>query len=303
MILSIGEILFDIFPDDKRLGGAPFNYSYHIKQLGEPVAFISRIGNDDEGKSILNFLEEHRFPTDCIQIDDTHETGKVRVALDDTGGPEFDILKNAAYDHIAFDPAITTLLKQNVDLIYFGSLIQRTKKGADTLNRLMAAKSSKTKGFCDINLRPDCYDRASVLSSLAHADLLKVNTAEIKTIKKMTGDHCSDADFIRMLMKKYQIELVAWTQGSLGSVLYMQDHDYEIRIPKIEMILDTVGAGDAYAAMLTMGYLNRWHPARILSAASSFASRICLIDGAVPSSKDFYDDFLTMLKEKDRHGK
>jgi fructokinase len=302
LILAIGEILMDVFPQYARLGGAPFNYSFHLKKMGKPVVFVSRIGKDEDGKRILKFLKNHGFETKFIQIDKAHQTGRVLVELDENGHAEFNILKDAAYDYIRFNSTIGSLLSAPVDIIYFGTVIQRTKKGFDMLKRVLSSKRPETKCFCDINLRPGCYDKAIVLSSLEHADILKLSHTEVTIIKQMIGPLGDDSEVIQQWMKNYDIEMVALTLGASGSALYLKHGDYEIRIPKTEKVVDTVGAGDAYAAMLTTGCLCGWHPARILSTASNFASRICSISGAIPTSEEFYDDFIKdVCTKEDRH--
>ena len=132
MILALGEILFDIFPDYRRLGGAPFNFAFHLKQLGFPVRFVSRVGEDRNGKEIRAAVKAHGFNPADLQVDSRHATGTVAVSLNDTGVPTFDILPNVAYDHIDFTPAVGSLL-EDCALIYFGTLIQRTDRGFQIL--------------------------------------------------------------------------------------------------------------------------------------------------------------------------
>ena len=150
MILSIGEILFDVFPGYKRLGGAPFNFAYHMKQLGFPTRFISRIGNDVEGKIISEKLQQYGFELDCLQKDNNFETGKVLVEIDEKGKPDFNILPNTAYDNLEFNDSIQVMLSGTVDLIYIGSLIQRSVQGFSTIQHIMDEKRSQTKLLYDV---------------------------------------------------------------------------------------------------------------------------------------------------------
>ena len=126
MILSIGEILVDIFPNYERIGGAPFNFAYHMKKFGFPTRFISRIGCDETGENINRFISESGFDKKDIQLDADHPTGRVQVQLNEKGIPDFEILKDVAYDHISFDTVINNCKENPPEFVYFGSLIQRT---------------------------------------------------------------------------------------------------------------------------------------------------------------------------------
>lgn len=297
MILVVGEILFDAFPDYKRLGGAPFNFAFHLKNFGMPTRFITRIGNDADGKEILQQLKQYGFITDDIQVDNKHGTGSVMVKLDTKGVPEFNILPDVAYDHIAFDPSIASLLDENTKLIYFGSLIQRSKCGFKTLQKILSQRNQNTKCLYDINLRPRCFTKAIIIESLKQSDVLKLNDEELEIIKQMFGLEKKSRAVIEFLMIKFDIEMISVTKGEKGSCLYIKDEEYCIDPNRNRKIVDTVGAGDAYTAILAIGYLNKWHPERILTVATDFASSICENEGAVPSSKRFYEKIITLTKE------
>ena len=138
VILSIGEILFDVFPQYRRIGGAPFNFAYHLRGLGFPVRFVSRVGKDEAGQEILSFIAGAGFTGSDIQIDADRATGTVEVELDDEGVPRFTILENVAYDSIAFDDTVKAALNAGPAMICFGSLIQRTRQGFSTIRRVLA---------------------------------------------------------------------------------------------------------------------------------------------------------------------
>ena len=147
MILVIGEILFDVFPNYRRLGGAPFNFAYHLKNFGFDVRFISRIGIDDAGKEILHKLELARFNLDDIQVDDDHQTGSVNVQLDKGGAPQFDIIPDVAYDYIEFIPEYHSTLINEARIIYFGSLVQRSEAGYENVQAFISRNSSRNSQF------------------------------------------------------------------------------------------------------------------------------------------------------------
>ena len=296
MILVIGEILFDVFGNEKRLGGAPFNFAWHLKNLGFPVRCVSRIGNDALGKEILNVLKHHRFDIDDIQIDDEHDTGTVTVQLSASGNPTFHINNDAAYDYIQFLSKAHTSLLNNADVIYFGTLAQRTKQGAENVRRFLEHRRSEALCFYDINLRPDCYSDKVILTSLKQADVLKLNDQELEECKRIFRFSKDDDTFIPFLMDKYALNTVAITKGDKGSELYTKNGSFHAKTDPVSSIVDTVGAGDAYSAMLVTGILKGWEPLRMLSMASMFASRICEIRGAIPESQEFYKPIKKMVQ-------
>jgi fructokinase len=295
MIFVIGEILFDVFEKEKRLGGAPFNFAYHLINLGFPVRFISRIGNDNLGKEILTLLKQYHFNIDDIQIDDRHDTGTVVVQLSPSGSPTFHIRPEVAYDYIDFLPDKHVSLMDTANVIYFGTLVQRSSQGFKNIQKLMGLRRSDSLCFYDINLRQNCYSDKVILSSLGHADLLKLNEEELEECKRIFRFSKDDA-FIPFLMDKYALNTIAVTKGDQGSELYTKDGRFHSKTYPVSSIVDAVGAGDAYSAMLAVGTIKGWKPDRTLSMASMFASRICEIRGAIPESREFYDPVKEMMK-------
>jgi fructokinase len=302
LILSIGEILFDQFPESRRLGGAAFNFAYHIHRLDGPVRFLSRIGHDPEGQAIFDFLAERRFPVDDLQRDADHPTGRVLVTLDAGGGAQFDILPGVAYDFITPTPSIAQFVKDDCQLIYFGSLIQRSAHGAQTLRRILGLRSSRTKCLCDINLRPACFNADSLTYALQEADVLKINTEELATLASMNAIRGDTPQTVAALMARFDIEMVALTRAEHGSSLFTGGERYDIAPERGLQIKDTVGAGDAFAAMLAIGYVRRWPPERILKAASRLASQVCRIQGAIPNDPAFYNHHRDVLTKGSDNG-
>ena len=296
MILVVGEILFDVFEKEKQLGGAPFNFAYHLKNFGFPVRYISRIGNDTHGKEILNILEHHHFNVDDIQIDAKYDTGTVIVQLSSSGNPTFHINTDVAYDYINYLPKEHSTLIDMADFIYFGTLVQRSKQGFENIQRFMENRRPDTVCFYDINLRPDCYSEKVILTSLEHADILKLNTQELDECKRIFRFSKDNDAYIHFLMDQYALKIVAITRGDKGSELYTKDGHFQAKINRVSSIVDTVGAGDAYSSMLAVGIIKGWEPARILSIASMFASRICEIRGAIPESQESYELIKEMIE-------
>ena len=295
MILVVGEILYDVFPDYKRMGGAPFNFAFHLKNLGFPVRFISRVGNDADGKEILEKLELFGFNLGDIQIDPVHSTGSVQVRLDENKVPNFKITPHVAYDYIEFIRDIHTPLIHESKLIYFGSLVQRSELGFDNIQAILSRKPPSARCFYDINLRPACYSKAVVTTSLSQANVLKLNNEECDEIRRLLR-YKKDSDiFMQYLMDRYPLEVISLTKGDRGSEIYTPTGCFRVGTTKIGNVVDSVGAGDAYAAMLVAGLLGQWRPETILHRAAAFASQICQIKGAIPESELFYEPFISMI--------
>ena len=300
MVLVIGEILFDIFPEYRRLGGAAFNFAYHLKKLGIDTRFISRVGRDDPGREIIDFIGRHGFDVDTIQVDPDHETGKVQVKLKRNGAHEFHILPDAAYDFIQLDSSVKALTAQHPpELIYFGTLIQRTENGFQTIQQLLSQKKEATRTLYDINLRPDCYNEKIITTSLEQTDILKLNTDELSYLKRMLGEKTGQRTLINRLFRKYEIKSIVLTAGANGSEWHTEKEHRRIRPTGKIQVVDTVGAGDAYSAIVALGHLQKWPVEKILSLAGYFAARICTIEGALPAGNELYNRILKMGGDPD----
>lgn len=292
MILTIGEILVDIFPDYRHTGGAPFNFAVHLKNLGVPVRFITRVGKDDDGQEILRLMKSLGFQLDNVQIDPGHPTGKVLITLNKQGVPRFEILKNMAYDYISPDSAMVNLLEKDIDIIYVGTLVQRSEAGYGNMQKILAKKRKSTKILYDVNLRPECYNRKIIISTLNRCDLLKLNDEELMVIKTMLGVDLNETAFLTYLRENFEIDMIALTRGSRGSRLVCDKGDFSTVPEPVAEIKDTVGAGDAFAAILSAGYVHGWNPEKILTQATRLARSVCMIEGAFPQDKKFYKKFM-----------
>lgn len=294
MILSIGEILFDVFPSYRRLGGAPYNFAYHLKMLGFPVRFISRVGNDRDGKEVKAILGSVGFDLRDIQTDPERATGKVDIQLNARGVPEFTILPDAAYDKIE-EPSTRGEFFNGCELIYYGTLAQRSQRGFTNIQGILESRPPGCKCFYDVNLRPDNFTARTVRSSLMHADILKLNEEELAVINAMIGnDPKASAEDLR---NRYGIEVVALTRGSKGATLFTEGGRYDAGARPIDNLVDTVGAGDAFAAVLAAASLCRLPHGRALKAATSFAARLCTVEGAIPDDRTIYSEVIQIIGE------
>ena len=290
MILVIGEILIDQYPNYDRIGGAPFNFAYHLKQLGFSVRFFSRVGEDRHGQRILERLRRAGFDLADIQIDTKYPTGTVGVELNEDGVPRFEIHENVAYDHLDLGRCESTLA-DDTTMVYYGSLLQRTDAARRQVQDLLSRKAPTAIGFCDINMRPPHISTQAVRGSLEHADILKLNEDELAAIQRTFDGPGSLSETASWLMGTFGITTVALTRGGRGSTLYRSGSEISSTGVSGTIVVDTVGAGDAYAAILAAGHIRGRSWKRTLDQASRFAAHICGIPGAVPDDPGFYIDF------------
>ncbi|HKI48298.1 MAG TPA: carbohydrate kinase [Desulfobacteria bacterium] len=292
-VLVFGEVLFDEFPDRRSFGGAPFNYAFHLHQMGISVRLISRIGEDGPGQEILDYLNKVGLSTDGVQVDTIHPTGEVKVNLNDRGVPEFNILPDRAYDYIELNPYIKALADEEISLVYFGTLAQRHSTSAETLERILEVFTSRSIIMMDINLRFPFYTPEMIRKFLQNCDILKINADELTVLKEMLHIDLSASRLPRHLLDSYKVGLLCVTKGEEGSELYEAGNkvSFHCRGFPPKEVVDTVGAGDAYCAMLTAGYLAGWPKQTLIERATEFASRICEIPGALPTDLDFYKPY------------
>lgn len=294
-ILSVGEILYDCYPEYKVLGGAPFNFIYHIWQLTGKGKFVSRIGEDDLGEKIQNRLSGESFDTAFIQKDKKHSTGKVQIKLNEKKVPEFIIEENAAYDFIEYEKVLGNYLQNETGLIYFGTLAQRNEVSRNTIQKIAG---SGTKSFYDINLRQNFYSKGIIEKSLELADVVKLNEDELNVVNDLLLKE--EFDLVKTsqnIIRIFGIDLLCITLGEEGAVL-IKDGKINKYKHSAESIVDTVGAGDAYSAVLCIGYLMDWELKKINKLASEFAAEICTIKGAIPENKEFYKKYLEIIENE-----
>lgn len=294
-ILSFGEILYDIFPSYRRLGGAPFNFAYHMYAFGFPATLISRVGEDADGREILDFLK-NRLDAGAIQHDSGHKTGRVLVEVDAKGVPDFDIVEDAAYDFIEYDSAVEAATNGGPALIYFGTLAQRNAVSRSTLEKVLSQNKGAT-GLYDMNLRQNYFSVEILERSLTACNLVKLNNDELQICKSLFRKQGSDESFVDFLMERYDVGWVCLTKGAQGSELFHSSGRFTAdNVPK-QSVVDTVGAGDAYTAVLALGVLSGWSPETILDRATEFAGAVCALQGAIPDEAAFYDPYLPWITE------
>jgi len=297
VISVIGEVLFDIYPEKKTLGGAPFNFACHLHRLGKKVLFFSKLGADEEGEKIKRFMKAEAMDKSALGVSDK-PTGRVQVTLDEEKVPFFNILPDMAYDDLSAEDILHHPRFHDTKLIYIGSLIQRSNGGSAAVAEVLKKKPVGVKCFFDINLRKNCYTKKAILNTLPHVNVLKINKEELAILKGYLTDNGSmirDEKFCRKLFADFPLEWLAMTRGEEGSILFTQSQEYAIRPGKIDEVKDTVGAGDGFAAILAAAYIEKMPPENGLRAANFFASRICGVEGALPRETQVYEQTLRMF--------
>lgn len=291
-ITAIGEILFDVYDNYKKLGGAPFNFIHHIKILSGYGNFVSRIGNDEYGNEIMEFFGRKNISTQYLQKDIEHPTGRALANLDEKKVPHWEIEKNCAYDYIEMNKNIENLIK-DADCLYFGTLAQRNSVSRNTIQSLF---NKGIKYFCDLNIRQQFYTKEIIEHSLKITNALKLNEDELILLNKLFLDVNYELISSAVRLKNdYNIDLLCVTCGEKGSYLF-RDEEIDYYKPAVGKPVDTVGAGDAYAAILCMGFLNNWDLKKLNKKANDFAGKIVMIEGALPGDNDdIYTEFKTMF--------
>jgi fructokinase len=283
-IVGIGEVLWDLLPAGKQLGGAPANFVCQARALGADARLISRVGDDDAGREIIESFRARGLPTETIGIDPTAPTGTVSVEVGAGGHPKYSIHENVAWDRIAADDAALSAIR-DADAICFGSLAQRTNFAQQTIASLLAAAKPDALRIFDINLRAPFINRDAIAHSVAAADILKLNEEELPLLTEMFQLTGSPAQQLATLAARFPIQLIVLTRGSEGSMLFSQGDLYEHGAPRVQ-VRDTIGAGDSFTAAVTIGFLRQWPLEKIAHHASAVAAYVCTRSGATPPLPD-----------------
>ena len=278
-IAGIGELLWDIFPSGKKMGGAPFNFAFHTFQAGCESYIISAVGNDPLGSELLDNITHLGVDIHYVQKND-YPTGTVIVHINHLGQPDFRITENVAWDHIRFVGDLQRLAPV-MDAVCFGSLAQRDRDSEETIHAFISHLRSGCLKVFDINLRQNYYTPDILNRSLNLADILKLNDNELPVVADLF--HLSgDINFqLKQLIQRFNITCIAYTRGSEGSILMTADEISEMKAPHMNVV-DTVGAGDAFTAALVNEWLNGMSLSDVHNAASNVAAFVCTKEGATP---------------------
>lgn len=281
LILSVGEVVWDIFADRQVLGGAPVNVAYHLAKTGLPVEIITRIGSDPLGATTRQQLAGLGLSLVGVQLDLKLPTGRVQVSVDAGNEPHFDILAPAAWDAIAIEPALAVAGGRPFALV-FGTLAQRDPVSRETIRQLRRAAFPR---FYDVNLRPPFTTEELVRDSLAEAELVKVNGHELRILGDWLGLGGDKKSIANALCSRYDLAAVAVTEGSRGAWLMTVNEMHEDPGERVR-VADTVGAGDAFFAALVEGFIRRRPWPETLRRANQRGAYVASRHGATPPMPD-----------------
>ncbi len=286
-VVGIGEILWDLLPQGKVLGGAPANFAYHANQLGAESYVISAIGDDELGREIVSLLSDFDLN---LKLDTVpHTTGVVNVTLKD-GIPEYEILQPVAWDYITLTPEHIELAKQT-DAVCFGSLAQRNEVSRKAITDFVKLVPDSALKIFDINLRQSFYSKELLEASLQLANVLKINDDELIIVAKMFGWEGDDEAICRQIIKAYDLRLLAYTCGTKGSYLFTNEYSSFKETPIVE-VKDTVGAGDSFTAAMTMGLLNKRPLGECHEMAVKISAFVCTNHGATPEYSNIIEELI-----------
>lgn len=283
IVVGLGEILWDVFPDGARFGGAPANVACHAAQLGANSYMASAVGQDELGTKALEALEEKRVNTDCV-IRSSYATGVVNVKLDAAGKATYEFAEDTAWDHLEWSDEWQNLAAQSA-AVCFGSLGQRSELSRKTIQRFVNATPDECLRVFDINLRPPFYSDEILVESLEPANILKLNDEELPYLAKLCGYSGTDVEMMQALSEKFGLRLVALTRGDRGAVL-CRGHEVSESTGAPTKVVDTVGAGDSFTAALVMGLLDGRELDTINQEAGKIAAYVCSQPGATPQIPD-----------------
>lgn len=281
LVVGMGEALWDMLPEGRKLGGAPANFAYHVSQFGLDTRVVSAVGDDELGNEILtNFAEKQ---LDCQIEKVTYPTGTVQVTLDKKGVPCYEIKEGVAWDNIPYTSALENLAKQT-HAVCFGSLAQRNAVSRETINRFIdqMPEDEKVLKIFDINLRQHFYSKELIEASLKKSNVLKINDEELVVVGEMFG--FADIDFqdkCWILLAKYNLKMLILTCGTEGSYVFTPGEVSFLETPQVQ-VADTVGAGDSFTGAFVAAILSGKTVKDAHRLAVDVSAFVCTQNGAMP---------------------
>lgn len=287
LVVGIGEALWDILPEGKKLGGAPANFAYHVSQFGLESMVASAVGKDKLGNEILENLSEKKLNMLIEEVQ--YPTGTVQVELDNEGIPCYDIKENVAWDNIPFTDKLKSIAEKTT-AVCFGSLAQRNIVSRETINTFLGLIPNK-KGIYkifDINLRQGFYTKEILCRSMEQCNILKINDEELVTVSRLFGYPGIDLqDKCWILLAKYNLEMLILTCGVNGSYVFTPGNVSFVETPKVE-VADTVGAGDSFTAAFISALLMKKSVREAHQLAVNVSAFVCTQNGAMPKLPENY---------------
>ncbi len=286
MVVGMGEALWDVLPEGKKIGGAPANFAYHVSQFGLPSRVVSAVGEDKLGAEILDNFREKKL--NCMIEQVPYPTGTVQVELDAEGVPCYDIKEGVAWDNIPYTNALEGLA-HCTRAVCFGSLAQRSVVSRETINRFLDAMpvTDETLKIFDVNLRQGFYTKEILCNSFQKCNILKINDEELVTVSRMFGYPGIDLqDKCWILLAKYNLKMLILTCGVNGSYVFTPGKVSFVETPKVE-VADTVGAGDSFTATFVAALLKGMSITEAHRLAVDVSAFVCTQNGAMPVIPDY----------------
>lgn len=281
IVVGMGEALWDVLPEGKKIGGAPANFAYHVSQFGLPGYVVSAVGDDALGKEIVENFTSKGLNQLIAEV--PYPTGTVQVEIDQAGIPQYDIKENVAWDNIPYTDSLEALAKRT-KAVCFGSLAQRNVVSRDTINRFLDAmpQSDDSLVVFDVNLRQGFYNKEILCNSMSRCNILKINDEELVTVSRMFGYPGIDLqDKCWILLGKYNLKMLILTCGINGSYVFTPGNVSFQPTPKVE-VADTVGAGDSFTAAFISSILKGRSVQEAHSRAVRTSAYVCTKKGAMP---------------------
>lgn len=279
-VVGIGEALWDMLPEGRKIGGAPANFTYHVSQFGLDAVAVSAVGDDELGREIRQTFEQKDLQTAIATVD--YPTGTVEVTLDEKGIPQYDICEGVAWDNIPFTDELKTLA-QNTIAVCYGTLAQRNTTSRQTIEAFIAAMPADGIKICDINLRGTFYSKEVIESSMRACDILKINDEEIVEVCRLLGAEFPTQRMSALnLMSRYEIDMLILTCGTEGSYIFCMDGTESfLPTPKVK-VADTVGAGDSFTGAFIAALLCGKDVKKAHALAVEVSAYVCTQNGAMP---------------------
>lgn len=283
-IVGLGEILWDIFPEGPRFGGAPANFACTAAGLLGPlgrVVMAGGVGVDELGQAARSALQQHGVDTSCL-CESHHPTGKVLVTLDAHGHASYEFAPNSAWDYVTWTPAWAQLAEQT-DVVCFGTLGQRSAVSRQTIRQFVAAVPTSALRILDINLRPPFWDAETLTASLPLSNFVKLNDVELPIVAEVLQLRGHEPQqLLQQLLDRYSLQGIALTRGGHGALLGTAAGEWSDTPGAATAVVDTVGAGDAYTAALAIGWSGGDTLPEINAWANQVAAYVCAQPGATP---------------------
>lgn len=282
-VIGIGEILWDVFPDGLRFGGAPANFACSVAELARDridVYAAGAVGGDDLGQAAFEALHLHSVQTSHVSIVD-RSTGQVRIKLDAAGRASYEFAANAAWDNLPWSDGLERLAAR-ADAVCFSTLGQRSQISRQTIQRFVRATPASCFRVLDINLRPPFWSEEIVLQSLQLANVLKLNDAELLVLADMLRWSGADLELLQRLVDRFSLRLVSLTRGAEGAILLSESGEQSDLPGQTTVVVDTVGAGDSFTAALVIGLLSCLPLVKINAWGNRVAAFVSSQPGATP---------------------